>query len=685
MKWMQVNLVRSSLLATVIFLVFGCGAPTESTESLVSSSSDESEAEAITIERTSRFGGILLDMPQDLMIAHPELNANRSAFFGDLHVHTDYSFDASAFGTVATPNDAYRYAQGEVIEHATGYLMKLDVPLDFYAVTDHAMFLGTVKAAMDPSTEFSKLPHAQGLHNLNREGNRNIDSLVVRGRAFKNFLPDTLFGVAEGKIDEASVNEIVRDAWADIIKSAESNYKPGKFTTFVAYEYTSSTTDSGNLHRNVIFRNADKLPAVPFSRFHSQNPEGLWRWMDNLRANGIESLAIPHNSNGSNGQMFKMVDWAGNPLDDDYGERRIRNEPLIELTQIKGTSETHPLLSDTDEWANFEIMPYRIGTSLPSAISGSYAREALLNGLLLSDQNIANPYQFGFIGSSDTHTGASPLVEETYFGKVGVLDSQPELRGSVPVSPETADLIIRAGRLKITEIDGQPYATGSYETFGASGLTGVWAETNTRDSIYQAFRRKETFATSGPRMKVRLFAGYGLQESMLSSSAGITQAYQLGVSMGSELLPNGNLAPTLLAWAMRDPLSAPLQRLQIIKGWVEEGEPREKVYDVACSDGLKVDAATHRCPDNGATVDLTNCSTSASVGAAELRASWTDPEFDASEQSFYYVRALENPTCRWSTWDAVRAGVPPRSDLNATLQERVWSSSIWFKKSSEDK
>ncbi|TNF87889.1 MAG: DUF3604 domain-containing protein [Gammaproteobacteria bacterium] len=663
--------------------VLGCSSPdepssqgSEGAETSAAGSAQGASAESGSGGR--RFGGVQLDMPMDVVTVHPQANAARSAYFGDLHVHTDYSFDAFAFGTVATPYDAYRFAQGEAIDHPAGFPVQLRTPLDFYAVTDHAMFLGAVKAAADTSTAFSRLPHVLQLHDLNIPEKRTIETMVERVDAFRTFLPDTLNGVAEGRIDEEMVNDIARDAWADIITAAEAHYRPGEFTTFVGYEYTTSTDDRGNLHRNVIFRDSDRLPAMPFSRFHSQNPEGLWDWMDELRALGIESLAIPHNANGSNGQMFKMVDWAGDPLDDDYARQRILNEPIIELTQIKGSSETHPLLSDTDEWADFEIMPYRVGTSLLSVPHGSYAREALLNGLVLADSGLVNAYQFGFVGASDTHTGAASLEEETFFSKAGMLDSSPALRGSIPLSPDMAEIVAAAGRLRVEEIDGKPYATGSYESWGAGGLTGVWAEENTREAIYRAFRRKETFATSGPRLQVRLFAGYDLEAGGLADDAEIARAYEQGVPMGSELLAEGSEAPVFLAWALRDPNSAPLQRLQIVKGWLENGEHQERVYDVACSDGLSVDTSTHRCPDNGAGVDLSTCATTQKVGAAVLDVAWRDPGFDPGQRAFYYVRVLENPSCRWSTWDAVRAGVAPRPDLKQTLQERAWSSPIWY-------
>ncbi|MEM7080143.1 MAG: DUF3604 domain-containing protein [Pseudomonadota bacterium] len=626
-----------------------------------------------------RFGGVQLEMPADLVVGDATRNAARGAYFGDLHVHTMYSFDAFAFGTIASPYDAYRYAQGEAIKHPAGFDVQLDRPLDFYAVTDHAMFLGAVRAAADTSTPFSKLAHVQDLHDLNAEDNRTIESLPQRVGAFTGFLPGTLSGIADGTIDGNMTNKIAKDAWTDIIRAAEIYNRPGKFTTFVAYEYTSSTDARGNLHRNVIFNDADKLPAMPFSRFHSQNPEGLWDWMDGLRAQGIESLAIPHNSNGSNGQMFKLVDWAGDPLDDAYAEQRIRNEPVIEITQVKGTSETHPILSDSDEWADFEIMPYRIATTLHSEERGSYARNALLRGLSLVDKGQVNPYQFGFVGASDTHTGAASLDEENFFSKVGLLDANGGRRGSVPLSGGDAEIIRAAGRVNIASINGKDYASGAYETWGASGLTGVWAEENSRDGIYNAFRRKETFATSGPRMKVRLFAGYNFTDDMLNGEAGIAKAYAEGVAMGSELLANGDTAPSLLAWATRDPNNAALQRLQIVKGWTVDGAHNERVYDVACSDGGKVDQKTHRCPDNGAQVDLTNCAITEGVGAAELKAIWQDPDFDPAHNAFYYVRVLENPTCRWSTWDAIKEGVRPRTDLQPTIQERAWGSPIWFR------
>jgi hypothetical protein len=611
-----------------------------------------------------------LTIPEDIITAHPERNATRTALFGDLHVHTTYSFDAFAFGTLATPYDAYRYAQGETIKHPAGFDMTLRVPLDFYAVTDHAMFLGVSRQAADPTTEMGKMVQYEYMNNLNAPEKLVPGNTPERNNAFRSFLGDTLNMIANGTLSQDFVHDITRDAWADTIAAAEQYNKPGEFTTFVAYEYTSSTDDRGNLHRNVIFRDADKLPAVPFSRYHSQN---------GLRAEGIESLAIPHNSNGSNGQMFKLVDWAGNPLDGAYAEQRTRNEPLIEITQIKGTSETHPMLSDTDEWAGFEIMPYRIATNLYSEPSGSYAREALLNGLALEDKGVKNPFEFGFVGASDTHMAAIGDDESDFYGKTGLLDATPQLTGAVPLSAQAGERLLEDNPELAREFDAGIYNTASQITWGASGIAGVWAEENTRESIYNAFRRKETFATTGTRIKVRFFGGYGFTDSTLAATDMLETAYRNGVPMGSDLLPAADSIPSFIAWATQDALSAPLQRLQIIKGWTVAGEHHEKIFDVACSDGLAVDPQTHRCPDNGASVNLQDCSISTGVGAAELKTVWTDPEFDPAVRAFYYVRVLENPTCRWSTWDALKEGYAPRPDFPATIQERAFTSPIWFR------
>ncbi len=622
----------------------------------------------------------LLPPDDEILTLRTHPNPERNAYFGDLHVHTGNSFDAYVFGTVSTPEDAYRYARGRALAHPSGYEVQLQQSLDFYAVTDHAEMMGLVRAAADTRTVFSRYDITEALHDINAPDNMTRFSFLARARAFAAFLPDVLAGLEDGSIDPAVVEGVTKTTWRNAVRAADEAYVPGEFTTFAGFEYTSSSDDQGNLHRNVIFAGTDRLPAMPFSRFHSLNPEGLWQWMDELRAQGIESLAIPHNSNGSNGQMFKLVDWAGKPIDDAYASQRLRNEPLVEVTQIKGTSDTHPLLSRNDEWSDFEITPYRVATKLYSEPAGSYVRDAYLRGLEIAAGGVVNPYQFGLIGSTDTHDAASSIEEETFFSKAGLLDGTAELRGSIPTSFFNGTVMKLLDPGMVSEIDGKDYLTSSsFEYWSASGLAGVWAEDNTREAIYAALRRKETFATSGPRIRVRFFAGYDFEPALLDSPLLTAAAYRQGVSMGSDLPAEGGRAPTFLVWAAADPSGTALQRVQIIKGYLEGGEHRERVYDVACSDGLAVDAATGRCPDNGAAVNLRDCSITAGKGASELKALWRDPDFDAQAAAFYYVRVLQNPTCRWSTWDAIRAGVEPRSDLPQTLQERAWSSPIWYR------
>jgi hypothetical protein len=614
----------------------------------------------------------------------PDANPDRNAYFGDLHVHTTLSFDASAFGTTASPADAYRYAQGEAILHPSGFEVQMAQPLDFYAVTDHAVFLGLINEAADTSTSISEYDFAEPYHNINDSVDGGLLDLSNRSKVFYGFISNVVANLLDGTISNSVVNDVSQSAWRQTVEAADEAYKPGSFTTFAAYEFTSSTAQSEALHRNVIFRGTERLPAVPFSRFNSINPEGLWDWMDGLRQNDIESLAIPHNSNGSNGAMFMFTDWAGKAIDQEYADQRLRNEPLVEITQVKGTSDTHPLLSKNDEWANFEILPLRTSSPLPSAPPGSYVRDAWLRGLSMAGSAAANPYKMGVIGSSDTHTGAASTQEDNYFGKVGSLDGSAEKRGSVPASFLYGTLIKLAAPKYAEEVGDQTYLDFSYKYWGASGIAGVWAEENTREAIYDALRRKETFATTGTRIKVRFFAGYDLDDAQLNSSELVKNAYQSGATMGGNLQASDDRQPTFLTWAVADPNTAKLQRVQIIKGWLENGEHQEQVFDVACSDGLSVDPKTNRCPDNGARVDLNDCSITANVGASELKTLWKDPDFTPGQEAFYYVRVLENPVCRWSTWDALRAGEKPRSDLSATLQERAWSSPIWYSASNKN-
>jgi hypothetical protein len=585
----------------------------------------------------------------------PAANPLRNAYFGDLHLHTRNSFDAYIFNVRATPDEAYAYAKGGTVKHAAGFDLHLNSgPLDFLAVTDHSEYLGVLPAINTPDDPYSSVPYAKELF--------STDQVAVNA-AFRKFA-DTL---NQGKrMPEYADLRTVKSAWHDIIDSAKRNYEPGKFTTLVAYEFTSAP-NGRNLHRNVIF-SGDQAPELPFTALESQNPEDLWRWLDQQRTNGMEALSIPHNSNGSDGTMFERTMWNGKPVDRAWAELRARNEPLAEITQVKGTSETHPLLSPNDEFAGFEVMEWYIGQAKKvTKFDGGYVRKALKDGLELEGKLGVNPYKYGLVGSSDSHNAAGTYEEDNYYSKVGIRDATPELRGSAPPKGQTWD------KYKV------PDGIQRFSTWGASGLTGVWAEENTREAIYGALRRKETFATSGPRIRVRFFAGYGLKGAEVSSDAGVKAAYANGVPMGGDLVGKADGAPDFVVAAMRDTKSAPLQRVQIVKGWVDaKGKTSEKVFDIACSDGGKVDPKTQRCPDNGATIDTKTCAIPQDKGDAELAATWSDPEFDPKQNAFYYARVIENPTCRWSTWDAIRSGVEPSPHLPKTLQERAYTSPIWF-------
>ena len=606
----------------------------------------------------------------------PSKSAERVPLFGDLHVHTTYSFDAYIFGTLATPDDAYEFAKGKSIKHPAGFDVSLDRPLDFYGVTDHGTFLGHVEEAATPGTPYYEAPSSIQVNDINSPENLNTSTIPRRTQAFGGFLINTITAFSENKLDIKYADSVSRRAWLDTVEAAQRHNDPGNFTTFIAYEYTASTPNMGNLHRNVIFKgNTNRIPSIPYSRANSNDPEGLWKWMDRIREDGIESMAIPHNSNGSDGFMFALKDSFGNPFTPEYADLRMRNEPIVEITQVKGTSDTHPALSTNDEWADFEIMPFKVATQSFSEPKGSYVRDALLEGLKMEKKEGFNPYKFGFIGSSDTHTAASSQEEDNFFAKIGLLDSSAALRGSIPM---TDPAVLAAGQ-SLNEVDGKIYMDSSAITWGASGLAGVWAEENTRDSIYDAFRRKESFATSGPRMTIRFFAGYDLDTSKINDTDLVEYLYTNSETMGADLDGISNQIPSFFVWAVRDSYTAPLQRVQIIKGFVDsQGNPQEQVFDVACSDGGSPNPETYRCPDNNAKIDISNCAFSQDVGASELKTFWSDPTFEVDQRAFYYVRALENPTCRWSTWDAIRNNVEPRSDMPKTIQERVWSSPIHY-------
>ena len=575
---------------------------------------------------------------------------DRQVLFGETHLHTVLSFDAYIFGNRNTPEDAYRFAKGEAIRHPAGFPMKLSRPLDFQSVTDHAIYLGMLPAMHDPKLEVSKHPISLKM--------RKAKTQAERIGAFQQLFP---YLNKSDKPDDLVDENIMKSAWADIIETANRHNEPGKFSTLIGYEYTSGPQNQ-NLHRNVFFR-GDSAPALPFSRIMSPNPEDLWTWMDALRDKGVDSIAVPHNSNGSNGLMFQTVKFDGSPMDADYAATRMRNEPIVEMTQVKGDSETHPLLSPNDEFADFETMPFRIGNWTESKPDGSYVRQAYRRGLEMAAQGKGNPYKFGMIGASDTHVGAGAFDENNYWSKIGLVDANGKLRGSVP--------------LDTPREDGSVYNENNFHTWGASGLAAVWADANTRGDIFDAMRRKETYATTGPRIALRFFASAGFGKDILNRADMVGRAYAKGVSMGGDLALGRTETPEFLVWATRDAGSYGLQRVQMVKGWLAaDGSSAEKVFDVACAGGAKPDR-NHRCPDNGAKVDLATCKATADSSADELKTVWRDPEFKAGQTAFYYVRVLENPSCRWSTWDAIRAGVKPRPGVAPTLQERAYSSPIW--------
>ena len=566
--------------------------------------------------------------------------AKRKPLFGETHIHTAYSFDAYLFNTRATPDDAYNFGKGQPLEHPLGPTHQLKRPLDFMAVTDHGFYMGSMMKMTDSSHPLSKHPLAKIVTHPDPN---------VRRTAFNAVVTRTVDGQP---LDMNSLVDrgVQQDAWDHMIESANRHYDPGTFTTFIGYEWTS--TDNGmNMHRNVIFK-GDTAP-LPFTRIDSDVPEDLWAWMDDIRADGVEVLAIPHNSNKSDGRMFEREKSDDTPFTKEYAAQRNRNEPIVEVTQVKGTSETHPMLSPNDEFADFEIDPMRVASPIAvTKFAGGYVRDAYRTGLEFQDTEGFNPYRFGLIGASDSHTGIVPVNEFDYSGKVGNADGTAEARINM-----RRDLM----------------------NFGAAGLAGVWAEENTRDSIYNAFRRKETWATSGPRIKVRFFGGFNMDGVTPGDEDWVSAAYLKGVSMGGVLkATDSTQTPTFAVWAIKDPESGNLDRIQIVKGWSENGESHEKVYDTVWSGDRKIDPATRKLPAIGNTVDLETATYTNSIGAVELMGTWTDPDFNAEQNAFYYVRVLEIPTPRWNVYDEVEIGKSYPEDLAKTLQERAYTSPIWY-------
>lgn len=569
-------------------------------------------------------------------------DAHRQAFFGELHMHTALSLDAYLFGVRATPDDAYEFAKGRPLQHPLGQVYRISRPLDFMAVTDHAVYMGSLARMTDKDHPISSHALADRI---------NDPDPAVRRQAYEDFIAA---GRAGTPVQGLGYEDVYRDAWEQTIAAANRHYEPGRFTTFIGYEW-SGTPQGRNLHRNVIFL-GDSAP-LPFSRLDSLKPEDLWAWMDEIRKQGHEALAIPHNANLSDGLMFALEDSWQNPLTADYAAMRNRNEPLVEVTQVKGTSETHPALSPNDEFANFELVEQLAGQSTPvTRFAGGYVRDAYASGLALDEMQGFNPFRFGLIGSTDSHTGIVTTEEDAYSGKIGAFDGLPSQR----LDRSSFDMDVAK--------------------FSASGLAGVWAEENTRESIYDALRRKETWSTTGPRIRVRFFGGVGLDDIDFEQREWADKAYRLAVPMGGDIVRcRDKSPPTFIAWALKDPDGANLDRIQIVKIWSESGEQQERVYDVAWSGDRSIDPSTGNLEAVGDTVDRETLWYENSIGSPELLARWTDPDFDPDQNAAYYVRVLEIPTPRWSLFDARALGIPNRPDLPETIQERAFTSPIWYR------
>ncbi len=589
--------------------------------------------------------------PPSAGAASPE---DRRAFFGETHVHTSWSLDAFAIGNVlADPGYAYKYFKGEPIKHPLGYDVKIDTPLDWAGVTDHSEYAGVVNLANEPGSAVSNLPAAQ--------------PLILKARTKEEMERVALYAIntlASGPpVKALMAPEIAGTVWKRNVALADQANEPGKFTAFCSYEWTSMPNNM-NLHRNIFFEDCAKVPAMPFSALDSFHPVDLWSWMDGQRKAGNDLLAISHNANLSDGRMFPTeVDTNGRPIDAAYAASRVRNEPLIEIKQLKGTSETHPLLSPTDEFASFEILSVLLGNPpgrIPHVV-GSYARQALKDGLALEDSKGFNPYKFGFGAAADSHNTAVPYRQGNFFGGHTFADGTPEARMSGTLVAGMFD-----ARLE-----------------GTAGLTGVWAEENTRPSLFEGMKRKETFAVTGPHIQVRFFGGWEYRPDVVKQKDWVKTGYAKGVPMGGDLPPAKAKAPSFIVWAVKDPSSGNLDRIQIVKGWTKTGQSFEKVYDVVWAGERKRDKFTGEVPPIGSTVDIENATYSNTIGSVELKTVWKDPEFDPSLHAFYYARVLEIPTPRWTTLQAKQLGIAPPDVVAATLQERAWSSPIWYTPSAD--
>lgn len=583
-------------------------------------------------------------------------------FFGDTHLHTSFSMDAGAFGARLGPRDAYRFARGEQVTSSTGQPVRLARPLDFLVVADHSDGFGFFPMILGGAPEV--LADAQG---------RKWYDMIQSGRGPEAAV-DIIVNFGKGTISEAILpvpgTAAYRGAWQETIDAAEQANDPGRFTAFIGYEWTSNT-GGNNLHRNVIFRDdasrARQIePYTTMKPLGSDDPRDLWKWMEAYEEKtGGQVLAIAHNGNLSNGRMFPTIEsFTGKPIDRGYAEARAKWERLYEATQMKGDGETHPLLSPNDEFADYETWD-KGNLDLSEAKQDSmlefeYARAALKNGLVHEQQLGTNPYKFGMIGSTDSHTGLATADEDNFFGKTSAHEPNPE-RLSHPFITSPSGAVIMGWEMV------------------ASGYAAVWASENTREALWDAMERKETYATTGPRMIVRFFGGFDFEPKDLETHSPASIGYAKGVPMGGDL-PGGpkGKSPSFLVAALKDPIGANLDRIQVIKGWLAaDGSLHEKVYDVAWSGDRKPDAAG-KLPAVGDTVDVANATWTNTIGDRELMRIWQDPDFDPSRRAFYYARVIEIPTPRWTAQDVRYFGLDTPEGVPMTTQDRAYTSPIWY-------
>ena len=618
-------------------------------------------------------GGIVTDDPESLSGAaredtyspYAQRNFPDRPLWGDTHLHTAISFDAGAFGNRLLPPDAYRFAKGEEVVSSTGQAVRLSRPLDFLVVADHSDNMGF----------FPKL-QAGAPYVMASEKGRRWHNMIEQGGQFAvNAAAEMIGAFSQNQFPKELTSSpgtgLYRSTWDDLISAAEDANEPGDFTAFIGYEWTS-LVDGNNLHRVVMYRDgADraqlKEPFTMTAPQGSPNPRDLWKWMADYESKTAgQVLAIAHNGNMSNGILFPDEKAFGKKLDKSYVEGRARWEPLYEATQIKGDGETHPYLSPDDEFADYET--WAVGNldlselKKDAMLKGEYAREALKMGLELEQRLGTNPYQFGMIGSTDSHTALATAEEDNFFGK------------HTGGEPNKGRYLHPMARIGDNEYSG--YAPV------ASGWAAVWAEENTRESIFDAMLRKETYATTGSRMVVRFFGGWDFQASDADTRLPAKTGYAKGVPMGGELteVPEGRNAPTFLVAALKDAIGGNLDRIQIIKGWMDaSGKLHEKVYDVVWSGDRQPDPNTGKVPLVGNTVNIANASWTNTIGATELITVWKDPDFDASQSAFYYVRVIEIPTPRWTAYDAKYFNIDMPKEVPMITTERAYTSPIWYK------